>query len=136
MQAVHTKAATGESPQTVAASVAIDPLMWAVECEEIAEGFTNLLWLTRYSFSFAAVVELVRRCPTAMDDLLPMAETPPTSLLGRVVHAILSMGDNDSIIRQSAVNALKKLTSMPPERRALMEASVCGVLLGVSIARS
>lgn len=109
-----------------------DPAEWAGACEEAVGGLSALLLAAGRRPTGLGVCRLLDAVPATPDGLTRLSRTPDGSLLARTLAACQS-GPGD---RQAVVAAgIRQLVFQPPERRALLEASIRGVFLGHTLAR-
>ena len=110
-----------------------DPAEWAATVQMSVGGLTALAAVTGHTPSVQAVCELLRGVPASADGLAALGRLSDGSLLARSLTALRGNGSG----RQSEVIAagLQRLVYQPADRRALLDASIRGALLGFDPAR-
>jgi hypothetical protein len=105
-----------------------DTQWWQTECEKAVRILSNLLHLAGRRQTGSAVIEVLRlalRTPEEMD------KDSTDSLLARCFEeAQLRKHPCDAMMFREVCEHLQYLMVMPPYRRAMLEASVAGVVLG------
>lgn len=115
---------------------------WQLECECAAYCAGTLLRLARRRYAASAIVELLRTMPRTTEDMELLQHTAiealdenkgfstHPSLYLRCVSEAYHFGDHDVKLLGSIIAYWSKFAMMPPERRAMLEASVIGTVLG------
>jgi len=102
--------------------------LWQVECEQAAYNAATLLRLAGRFPSNTTVVELIRSAPHSSDE----EQDPETSFFMRCMRAANShLQDYHRELFYSVLEYFNGLAGMKPARRALLEASVAGVVIGI-----
>ena len=101
--------------------------IWQAECERAAFHAAAMLRIARMYPSKAAILEIIRSAPRSPDEELD----PETSPIFRVTRAARSLAKPwDEDLYGSFAHYFNRLASMKPARRAFLEASLAGVLIG------
>ncbi len=109
--------------------------VWVASCEAVVGSLGTLLLATGHAPTGLGVCELLAAVPASPDRLAALTKAPDGSLLSRALIAARYGRATDG--RRLAVIAagLRRLVYQPPDRRALLEASIRGVFLGHTLAR-
>ncbi len=101
--------------------------IWQAECERAAFHAAALLRIARMYPSKAAILEIIRTAPRSPDE----EQDPETSPFFRYARAARTMAQSwDDDLLRSIWDYFVHLASMKPARRAFLEASLAGVLIG------
>jgi hypothetical protein len=103
---------------------------WQAECERAASNTAALLRIARRYAHNIAILEILRSAPRSPDE----EQTLDTSPFMRCLRAArLHAAPYEKDLLQSVTSYFDYLASMKPARRALLEASLAGVLTGASM---
>ena len=113
--------------------VRLEPAEWAATVQTTVGGVTALAVAAGHDPTPLVVCELLRGMPATADGLTALGRLSDGSLLARSLTAVR----RDRAVGQMEVIAagLRRLVYQPPDRRALLEASIRGVFLGLSTSR-
>lgn len=104
--------------------------LWQAECERAAFNAAAMLRIARMYPNKAAILEIVRSAPRAPDEEQD-PEVSPFMRYARAARTLVQPWD-DELLR-SIIEYFHDLASMKPARRALLEASLAGVLIGADM---
>ncbi len=100
---------------------------WQAECERAAFHAAAMLRIARRYPTKAAILEIIRSAPRSPDE----EQDPQTSPFIRYARAARAMAQSwDADLLSSIWDYFVHLASMKPARRAFLEASLAGVLIG------
>jgi MoxR-like ATPase len=103
---------------------------WQAECERAAFNAAALMRMARRFPNSAAILEIVRSAPRSPDE----EQDPEASPFMRCARAARSHAQSyDEDLYRSVIDYFHELASMKPARRALLDASVAGVLTGMGM---
>lgn len=101
---------------------------WQSQCAAVVVRLARLLEIARREKTAAAVVTLMGQLPCSEAELHTI---PKTTLLWRCLLETINGDDRE---REDLIGFLRRVAELPPARRALLEESVVGVLLGLGLA--
>lgn len=101
--------------------------IWQAECERATFHAASLLRIARRYPSNAAILEIIRSAPRLPDEEQD-PETSPFFHCARAARTLARSWDKDLL--SSICDYFVYLASMKPARRAFLEASLAGVLIG------
>jgi hypothetical protein len=106
----------------------LDGSQWQSECERAVRILSNLLQLAGRRQTASAVIELMRTAPRTPEEL---DKVLTDSLVCRSVkEAFDRVRPSDRMMFDEVCGYISDLTTMPPSRRSMLEASVAGTFLG------
>src|SRR4051812_42578497 len=101
--------------------------LWQAECERAAFHAAAMLRIARMYPSRAAILEIIRSAPRLPDE----EQYPEASPFFRCASAARNMARSwDGELLNSICEYFVHLAAMKPARRAFLEASIAGVLIG------
>jgi hypothetical protein len=104
--------------------------IWQAECERAAFHAAAMLRMARMYPNKAAILEIVRSAPRSPDE----EQDPEASPFFRCVKAARTLVQTwDEDLLRSISEYFYHLASMKPARRAFLEASLAGVLIGAEM---
>ena len=104
--------------------------VWQAECERAAFHAVSLLRIARIYPNKAAILEIIRSAPRSPDEE-QYPEASPFMRFVRAARASAQPWDEDML--RSIVDYFCYLASMKPARRAFLEASLAGALIGAEM---
>jgi hypothetical protein len=118
------------------------PEQWRIECELVVCCAGKLLRLARRSYTSSAIIELVRTMPRSEEEIESLKRSAENafdgekrfsahpSLFIRCVVEAYHFSDHEKDLFHAIVAYWNDFVRMPPERRAMLEASVVGTIFG------
>jgi len=104
--------------------------IWQAECERAAFNAAAMLHMARMYPNKAAILEIIRSAPRSPDE----EQDPEASPFMRCVRAARTLArPYDEDLLRSISEYFFHLASMKPARRAFLEASIAGVLIGAEM---
>jgi len=104
------------------------PEGWRVECERAVFHANVLLRLAKIPGGVgSAIAEMIRTAPRSVKET---KEIPVTSLFGRMILEAHRLSPKDELFHSAVEYFEKHLSAMAPKRRAMLEASVTGAMMG------
>jgi hypothetical protein len=101
--------------------------IWQAECERAAFNAAAMLRMARMYPNKTAILEIIRNAPRSPDE----EQDPEASPFFRCVRAARTLSKSwDDDLLHSICEYFCYLASMKPARRAFLEASLAGVLIG------
>ena len=104
-----------------------DPAQWQIECENATFLVTSLLRLTRRSCDSAVVIELLRTIPKTWSG---STEHDELGLFYRQLGEAFNAKFTEPRLYQAFRDSLERFRELAPAKRAMIEASVIGTILG------
>jgi hypothetical protein len=101
--------------------------IWQAECERAAFHTAAMLRMARMYPSKAAILEIIRSAPRSPDEE-PDPEASPFFRCARAARTFAQSWEEDLL--RSICDYFDGLASMKPARRAFLDASLAGVLIG------
>jgi hypothetical protein len=104
--------------------------IWQAECERAAFNAAAMLRMARRYPNKAAILEIIRSAPRSPDE----EQDPEASPFFRCARAARRAAQSwDEELLRSISDYFFCLASMKPARRAFLEASIAGVLIGAEM---
>lgn len=103
---------------------------WQAECECAALNAAALLRLADRRATHSAVLEVLRTAPRSSDE---RASVEDTAFMRCAQAAIDLAASYESDLRDAVFAYFQELAAMRPRRRAMLEASIAGALVGLGM---